>query len=76
MRGDKWQIEGELVLKESKVYILKDEELRAEIIQLHHDVPVARHRGKWKMIELVIRNYWWPGVMRNVGRYVEDCNMC
>jgi len=45
------------VLKEGKVYILKDEELRVEIIQLHHDVPVAGHRGKWKMTELVTRNY-------------------
>ena len=46
------------MLKEEKVYILKDEELRAEIIQLHHDMPVARYRGKWKMMELVTRNYW------------------
>ena len=28
LRGDEWEIEGELVLKEKKVYILKDEELR------------------------------------------------
>jgi len=33
LQGNKWQIEGELVLKEGKVYMLKDEELRAEIIQ-------------------------------------------
>ena len=46
------------MLKEKKVYMLKDEELRAEIIQLHHDMPVARYRGKWKMMELVTRNYW------------------
>jgi len=32
MRGDKWQIEGDLVLKEGKIYILKDEVLRMEII--------------------------------------------
>ena len=30
--GNKWQIEGDLVLKEGKVYILKDEELRAEVV--------------------------------------------
>ena len=29
----KWQMERDLVLKEKKVYILKDEELRVEIIQ-------------------------------------------
>jgi len=45
LRGDKWQIKGELVLKKEKMYMLKDEELRAEIIQLHHDVPVAGYEG-------------------------------
>jgi len=32
LQGKKWQIEGDLVLKEEKVYVLKNEELRAEII--------------------------------------------
>ena len=32
LKGDEWQIDEELVLKERKVYILKDEELRVEII--------------------------------------------
>ena len=32
LRGEKWQIEGDLVLKEEKVYISKDEELRVEIV--------------------------------------------
>ena len=22
------------------------------------------------------RNYWWPGVTRDVGKYVEGYNMC
>jgi len=32
LQGDKWQIERELVLKDKKIYMLKDEELRVEII--------------------------------------------
>ena len=27
-------------------------------------------------MELVTRNYWWPGVMRNIGRYMERCDLC
>ena len=46
------------MLKEEKIYVLKNVELRTEIIQLHHDVPVVGHGGGWKMIELVTRNYW------------------
>jgi len=64
------------VLKEEKVYVLKDKELRAEVIWLHHDIPAAGHGGRWKTVELVTRNYWWPGVMRDMGRYVEGCNLC
>ena len=39
-------MEGDLVLKEEKVYVPKDEELRAEVIQLYHDVLVTGHRGR------------------------------
>jgi len=41
-----WKMEKELVLKEGKVYVLKDEELRIEIIWLHHNILMAGHRGK------------------------------
>ena len=64
------------MLKEGKIYIPKDEELRAEVIQLHHDVPVARYGGRWKTVELVMRNYWWPEVTRDMGKYVEGCDAC
>jgi len=76
LRGNEWQIEGELVLKEGKVYVPKDEELRAEVIRLHYDVLAAGHGGRWKTVELVMRNYWWLGVTRDVGKYVEGCNLC
>jgi len=74
--GNEWKIEGELVLKERKVYVPKDEELRAEVIQLHHDVLAAGHEGRWKTVELVTRNYWWPGMTRDIGKYVEGYNLC
>jgi len=64
------------VIKEGKIYVPKDGKLRVEIIQLHHDVPVAEHGGRWKTVELVTRNYWWPGVTRDIGRYVEGCDLC
>ena len=76
LRGDKQQLEEDLVLKERKIYILKDEELRVEIIQLHHDIPAAGYRKRQKTMELVTRNYWWPGVTKDVERYVDGCNMC
>ena len=75
LRGEEWKLEGDLVLKEGKVYAPKDEELRAEVIWLHHDVLAVGHGERWKTVELVMRNYWWPGVMRDVEKYVEGYNL-
>jgi len=58
LKGEEWKIEEDLVLKKEKVYVLKDKELRMEIVWLHHDTPVTGHGGRWKMTELVMKNYW------------------
>ena len=76
LRDEKWREHEGLMLKERKVYVPKDEKLRAKIIRLHHDTPVGGHGGQWKTIELVTRNFWWPGVSREVKQYMEECNVC
>jgi len=27
-------------------------------------------------MELIGRNYWWPGITKEVGRYVDGCDAC
>ena len=46
LKGNEWKMEDDLVLKEGKIYVPKNEELRVEIIRLHHDMPAAGHGGK------------------------------
>ena len=76
LRDEEWHQENNLMLKEGKVYVPRDEKLRAEVIRLHHDTPVGGHRGQWKMAELVTKNFWWPGVTREVKQYMEGYNVC
>ena len=76
MWGNEWQIEEDLVLKEKKMYVPKDEELRVEIIQLYHNMPAVGYGRRWKTVELVTKSYWWPGITRDIGRYVERCDLC
>jgi len=75
LKDEEWEIEDGIVTKEEKIYV-PEGELRGEIIRLYHNTPVGGHRGKWKTAELVARNYWWPGVTKEVGRYVDECDMC
>ena len=76
LRNNKWQIKDKLVLKEGKMCILKDEELRLEIIQLHYNMPIAEHGEQWKIVELVTRNYQQTGVTKKVKQYIEGYDQC
>ena len=53
LRDEEWREVDGIMYKEGKVYVPKDDKLRAEIIRLHHDTPVGGHRGQWKTVELV-----------------------
>jgi len=44
LRNEEWYQEDGLMLKEKKVYVPRDEKLRAEMIRLHHDIPVGGYR--------------------------------
>jgi len=75
LKDKEWEIEDGIVMKERRIYG-PEGELRGEIIRLHHNTPIGGHGGRWKMMELVTRNYWWPGVTKNIGRYVDRCDAC
>jgi len=76
LRDKEWREINSVMYKERKVYVPKDDRLRAEIIRLHYDTPVGGHGGQWKTVELVTRNFWWPGITKELKQYVEGCNAC
>jgi len=76
IRGDEWVEEQGLILLRGKVYVPRNEELRKEITCLHHYTFILGHLGHWKMLELVMGNYWWPGISKHVLSYVDGCDVC
>jgi len=57
LRDEKWRKVNGVMYKEEKVYVPRDDKLRAEIIRLHHDMLIGGHGGQWKTVELVIRKF-------------------
>jgi hypothetical protein len=76
VQGIEWKEENGLVTFNGKLYVPKDPQLRHDILKAHHDSPLVGHPGRWKTLELVTRNYWWPGVSRYVSKYVKGCDLC
>ena len=46
LRDKEWRNIDSVMYKERKIYVPKDEVLRAEIIRLYHNTPVEGYRGQ------------------------------
>ena len=63
MRSSEWSMENRLLYYRGKIYVPRSE-LHCQILALCHDSKLAGHPGRWKTLELVSRNYWWPQMSR------------
>jgi len=45
LRDEEWRKVDSVMYKEGKVYVPRDDKLRAEIIRLHHDMLIGGHEG-------------------------------
>ena len=76
IRSAEWKQQGGLLFFQDRIYVPRDMDLRRRIVELHHDTMVAGHPGRWKTLELVSCNYWWPQMSRFVGNYCRACDLC
>jgi len=76
VKSAEWSLTDGLLYFRGKIYVPDTSNLRHRIITLSHDSRLAGHSRRWKTLELVSRNYWWPQMSRYVGRYVSTCDMC
>lgn len=49
---------------------------RDDLIRRHHDEPTTGHLGIVKTISRIAQSYYWPGMFRNIARYVRTCDHC
>ena len=76
LHGSEWKKVDDVITYNGRVYIPKDLQLRHDIVHAHHDTPIVGHPGRWKTLELVSRNYWWPNMTRYIANYVKGCDKC
>ena len=71
-----WKEEDGVIIKGIQMYISDKEDLQLQVVKLHHNTPVAGHPSYKKMIELLQRTYFWPGMTSFVKDYISRCNRC
>jgi len=70
-----WEEDG-VVYIEGRIYIPNNKKIKEEILKENHDLVDVGHPEQHRMLELLKRNYWWPGLKEDIKRYVQGCIKC
>jgi transposase InsO family protein len=50
--------------------------LHDQLLASVHDAPSAGHFGVQRTLMRLAKNYWWPGMSKDVLNYVRSCTQC
>ena len=67
-----WE-ENRVVYMEGKVYVPNNKKIREEILKENHNSIDMEHPEQQRMLELLKRNYWWPGLKEDIKKYIQGC---
>ncbi|SJL16278.1 uncharacterized protein ARMOST_19798 [Armillaria ostoyae] len=65
-----------LLYYDKRIYVPCDFGARGKVISCCHDHITAGHPGIEKMKELVLHDYWWPKLKRDIETYIQGCETC
>jgi hypothetical protein len=71
-----FSLRDDLVLRNGLVYIPQNDEIKVQILKSCHDSFTAGHLGQAKTLELVTRDYHWPGMRQFINEYIKSCDTC
>lgn len=73
---EEWSSTAGILYFHGKIYILDYSDLWRQVVALCHGTWIGRHAGRWKTLELVSHNYWWPQMSHYIGKYISTCDLC
>jgi len=61
---------------DGRIYVPDLDDLHLWVLRYRHDHPLAGHFGQKRTLELIRREYTWPGLRTFVKDYVRSCTSC
>jgi len=73
--GLTWE-EDRVVYMEGRIYVPNNKKIKEEILKENHNLMDMEHPGQHRMLEVIKRTYWWPGLKNDMKKYVQGCFKC
>ncbi|QRW24750.1 Retrotransposable element Tf2 protein [Rhizoctonia solani] len=71
-----YKMEAGLLFYQGQIVVPDVGTLRTELLCIFHDSPLARHPRRQQTLELICRNYYWPGIRADTYWHVDSCKTC
>lgn len=68
-------LDGRLLYK-NRIFVPQSTDWRAKILHEFHSTLAAGHSGYLRTLNRLARNFAWPGMRRDVKRFVASCDQC
>ena len=75
-KPEDWTDDEGILLYKDRVYVPPDDDLRRDIVKMHHEPIHMAHPGIQKTKDLVKRDYYWDGMSQFISNYVQGCATC
>src|SRR3984893_2586625 len=73
----RWSVDDTGLLRlDNQIYVPDVQDLRLRVLQYRHDHPVSGHFGLNRTLDLIRRDYTWPGLRTFVAEYINSCTNC
>ena len=73
----RWSVDTDGFLRhDNLIYIPDTNDLRLRVLRYKHNHILSGHPGQNKTIDLIRREYTWPGLREFVKKYVQSCTTC
>lgn len=64
-----------IILRKGRILIVPDSPFKLKVLQFIHTDPMTGHSGYLKTYQRAKRDFYWPGMKKNIKRWVE-CEIC
>jgi hypothetical protein len=70
------QSPDKVILFNQRICVPDDVELKRKVLKEAHKGAFTIHPGSSKMYQDLKKDYWWPGMKRDIAEYVSECIVC
>ncbi|KZV41790.1 hypothetical protein F511_24314 [Dorcoceras hygrometricum] len=76
-RGNRLYFSDEGIVRYlGRIWVPQVKDIRTELLKEAHTAPYSVHPRSTKMYKDLQQLYWWPGMKRDVAKFVAECLTC